>query len=187
MGVNTGSISVHTDLIDKLPIVHEALFDSYANQYEDECLPGTRTEISHQIREWALSPQGSCMFWLNGMAGTGKSTISRSVAKAFKESGSLGASFFFKRHENDRRSALKLFPTIAGQLATHIPQLAAGIQRAIQNDSGIATKALREQFDKLLLQPLLRDDVPASPVPTLLIVIDALDECEVDNDMRLVI
>lgn len=81
--------------INKLPIAHGAEFNSYMDQHEVVCLPGTRTQLLRQITEWATSPQEKCIFWLNGMAGTGKSTISRTVAKSFSQTKSLGASFFF--------------------------------------------------------------------------------------------
>ena len=140
-----------------------------------------------EIAEWAMSPEGKCIFWLNGMAGTGKSTISRTMAKHFKEEKILGASFFFKRGEGDRGNAMKLFPTIARQLAKTIPQLIPGVQKAIDNNSDIGTKGLKEQFDKILLQPLLDLDSPALSIANVVIVIDALDECDVDDDIRLIL
>lgn len=112
-------------VLEQLPIAPGAELDSYIDQHEDECLPGTRTELRRQIDEWAASPQGKCIFWLNGMAGTGKSTISRTVAKSFKQAKLLGASFFFKRGEGDRGNATKLFPTIARQLVVTNPQILA--------------------------------------------------------------
>ncbi|KAB8238806.1 WD40 repeat domain-containing protein [Aspergillus alliaceus] len=60
----------------KLTIAEGAAFDSYMNQHEVECLPGTRTDLLKQIIDWSHSPHGECVFWLNGMAGTGKSTVS---------------------------------------------------------------------------------------------------------------
>lgn len=172
--------------LDKLPIARGAEFNSYMDQHEDECLPGTRTKLLHQIAEWAVSPQGKCIFWLNGMAGTGKSTISRTVANSFKQEKLLGACFFFKRGEGDRGNAIKMFPTITRQLLSRLPQLIPGVRKATQNDPDIATKSLKEQFNKLLLQPLV-GLIHSDHRQTIVIVIDALDECELDNDIRAIL
>ncbi|KAJ5464315.1 uncharacterized protein N7458_000001 [Penicillium daleae] len=186
-------ISETTDRIDRnmdleqLPVARGAEFDSYTNQYEDYCLPGTREEILRQVLEWARSPRGKCIFWLNSRAGTGKSTISRTVTEILQNANLLGANFFFKRGERDRGSATKLFPTIIRQLAKNIPQLTPSVQKAIHDNSDIATKGLKQQFDKILLQPLLGLNLSTLPIPIVVIVIDALDECDVDNDMRLVL
>ena len=173
--------------LDQLPIALGAELDSYMDQHEDECLPGTRTELCRQVTEWAVSPQGKCIFWLNGMAGTGKSTIARTVAKSFKQTKILGASFFFKRGEGDRGNAAKLFPTIARQLVVSLPQLIPAIQKAINDDPALVAKSLKEQFDKLLLYPLLSLEHSTKQIPTTVIVIDALDECEEDNDIRVIL
>lgn len=165
----------------------QVAFDSFKDQHEHKCLPGTRTDILLQIKDWAFSPRERCIFWLNGAAGTGKSTIARTVATSFNETKILGASFFFKRGEGDRGNALKLFPTIARQLAIRIRPLLPAIQQAVQDDPAIATKAMKDQFDKLVLQPLLSIKPSDIPNDTLVIVIDALDECEGDNDVRLIL
>ncbi|KAF5860731.1 hypothetical protein ETB97_001238 [Aspergillus alliaceus] len=173
--------------IGKLPVAHGAEFGSYMDQHEDECLEGTRAQLRQQIAEWSVSPQGKCIFWLKGMAGTGKSTVSRTVAKSFEEANLLGASFFFKRGEGDRGNAIKMFPTITRQLTVNLPQLLPGVRKAINDNPDIGTKSLREQFNKLLLQPLLSLKPSAHQVPTRVIVIDALDECEQDNDIRTIL
>jgi type II secretory pathway predicted ATPase ExeA len=167
-------------------MVYGAVFDSYMDQHDSGCLPGTRTDILHQISEWAISPQGRCIFWLNGMAGTGKSTIARTVAKSFSQTKSLGASFFFKRGEGDRGNAMKLIPTIAMQLAS-IPKLLTYIQQAVCEDPAIAAKGMTDQFKKLLLQPLLSLKPCDLSIRTVLIVIDALDECDDNDEIRLIL
>jgi hypothetical protein len=168
-----------------LPSADGAFFDSFKDQHEDECLPGTREALLQQVKDWGRSSD-KCIFWLSGMAGTGKSTIARTVARSFKEDGILGATFFFKRGEGDRGSAEKLFPTIVAQLAVHIPQMIVGIRKAIDDDPAIARKSLREQFDKLMLQPLLAVDQSQSSTSPV-VVIDALDECEREEDVAVIL
>jgi hypothetical protein len=121
------------------------------------------------------------------MAGTGKSTISRTMAKSFSLSKSLGASFFFKRGEGDRGHATKLFPTIARELAKSIPQIKPALEKAVRNESGIAAKAMKEQFERLVLNPLQSLELFDLPAQTMIIVIDALDECEGEKDIRLIL
>jgi Cdc6-like AAA superfamily ATPase len=72
------------------------------------------------------------MFWLNGMAGTGKSTIARTVAQSFKDKEQLGATFFFKRGEGGRDNARYLVSTITRQLVATYRQLAPDVLAAIE-------------------------------------------------------
>ncbi|CAP61093.1 uncharacterized protein PODANS_3_630, partial [Podospora anserina S mat+] len=167
---------------DFLPTADDAAFDSHAEEHNARCHRDTRTELLRQIREWADDPHGKTIFWLNGMAGTGKSTISRTVAKSFADDGILGASFFFKRGEGDRGKATLFFPTIASQLVRKIPALEAFVREAINNNPDVARKALRDQFEKLILQPLDRIHHAIA-----VIVVDALDECDGDNDVKVII
>lgn len=170
--------------LKELPIAEGAEFGTYMDQHEEECLQGTREDLLNKVEEWAALPEGKCIFWLNGLAGTGKSTISRTVARNFQKRGLLGASFFFKRGEGDRGKATRFFPTIVRQLFTKIPELRDAILKVIQGNPGISTKSLKEQFDQLIKKPLDEiDQLKAKSFP-LVIVIDALDECEGDNDIR---
>lgn len=168
-----------------LHVAERAFYDSYFNEHEDFCLPGTRTELRSQISEWAESSDGKCIFWLNGMAGTGKSTIARTVARSFEDKGQLGATFFFKRGEADRGNAKYLMSTITKQLVTRHRRLVPDVLNAIENDPNISSKFLSEQFDKLLLQPLLK--LRLNQPTTTVIVIDALDECEREGDIRVIL
>lgn len=68
-----------------------------------------------------------------------------------------------------------------------ISGLSSGVQKTLHYDPDIASKSLREQFEKLLLQPLLNLDKLGRQPQTAVIVIDALDECEHDQDVRNII
>lgn len=165
-----------------LPVAEGAPYDSYANQHGEKCLPGTRQSLLQQIIDWAETSD-KCIFWLNGMAGTGKSTVSRTVAELFQAKGQLGASFFFKRGEADRGNARRFVSTIAKQLMATHQQLAPSIDKAIQDDPALSTKALSQQFEKLLLHPLSEGEQQGT---TSVLVIDALDECE-DSDVEVIL
>lgn len=109
------------------------------------------------------------------------------MAQTFADKGDLGASFFFKRGERDRGNAARLFTTIAADLAAKDPALAALIQAAIDASPGVTEKALKEQFEKLILQPLESLEIPCDRTKRIVFVIDALDECERDDDIRAII
>jgi hypothetical protein len=173
--------------LSKLEGVVEAALESFVDRDEFHCLQGTRTVLLQQIMDWAMSPAQKSIFWLKGMAGTGKSTISRTVARSLKNANHLGASFFFKRGEGDRASAKKFFPTLTRQLMFKISGLRSRVQKAIHDDPDIMSKSLSEQFEKLLLQPLLTLDQSSRQPQTTVIVVDALDECEHDQDVRNII
>jgi hypothetical protein len=161
-------------VLSKLPSVNEAAFNSFSDQLEPMCHPETRIALLSEINDWALDSQSKCIFWLNGMAGTGKSTISRTIARDFTHRHQLGASFFFKRGEGDRGNASKFFTTIATQLVQSLPDLRLYLKNALEMDPAISTKTMKEQFEKLIFGPLSK---LAHPLKTL-IVVDALDECE---------
>lgn len=178
------------DLVDKkidfakLPIAKGASFDSHIEEHNAKCLGNTRVELQRQIEEWATDQNGIPIFWLKGMAGTGKSTIARTVARSFANKGQLGASFFFKKGEGDRGTAGRFFTTIARDLMAHLPELTSGITEAIDADPAISEKALKDQFEKLILKPLSETVLPKA---LLIVVIDALDECERDEDIRTIL
>lgn len=66
--------------LDKLPYAKGAMFNSYGGDHMT-CHPATRVDLLRQIQDWARQPQSKSIFWLNGMAGIGKSTISWTIAE----------------------------------------------------------------------------------------------------------
>lgn len=144
--------------------------------YDGKCKEGTRAEFLQHVLNWAQSPDEKPIFWLNGMAGTGKTTISRTLAAKFQDEGILGASFFFRRGEDDRGIAKYLFTTIAKQLAERVPRMIPAIRTAVLE--GIPERTILTQFKRLLEEPLSALYPPGHQMQPMIIVIDALDECE---------
>ncbi|KAI1594577.1 WD40 repeat [Pyrenophora tritici-repentis] len=180
------SIDQKLDLT-KLPIAIGASFNSHNEEHNARCLPNTRTALLDEITTWANNNNGKSIFWLSGMAGTGKSTIARTVAQSFASRGQLGASFFFKKGEGERGNASRFFTTIATDLVACEPSMLPGIRKTLDEDFAISHKALKDQFEKLILQPLLGIKQPRSQALARVVVIDALDECEQEVDIRAIL
>ena len=143
----------------------------YKGGHHDKCLPGTRGSVLQDITLWAKTPLDQNVFWLNGLAGTGKSTIAQSISETLANDGSLGASFFCSRDFIDRRLLKHIFPTLAYQLACHYPHFRNRIIRIIKKNPTIAHTSLISQLESLLVGPLSEMNVSC------VVVIDALDEC----------
>ncbi|KAM0347577.1 hypothetical protein ACHAP4_011298 [Fusarium culmorum] len=173
--------------LNQLPIAYGASFDSKAEEHNPTCLPDTREELLKEVECWIDKSKSKTIFWLNGMAGTGKSTISRTVAHSRSKRGDLGASFFFKRGEMDRGNLDKLMPTLAYQLALSLPGVAFFVKKTLDGNPAIVGKSVREQFQKLIQEPLSEAAALAKVSSPVVIVIDALDECDQEVDIRLLI
>lgn len=189
--VTLDSLNLKIDL-GKIPYAKGAIFNAYDGLHT-LCHPATRVDLLTQIQQWAEQPDRKNIFWLNGAAGAGKSTISWTMAHwlidqaAHGENIDLGASFFFKRGEGDRGSALRLFPTMIRQLVLKIPGLDMIVAKAISSDPFIFDKALAEQFKILILQPLQNLSVASGSNRHLVLVIDALDECENETEIQTIL
>jgi hypothetical protein len=109
---------------------------------------------------------------LNGLAGTGKSTIAQTIAERTFADEWLGASFFCSRDFEDRSNLRLIFPTLSIQLARRYPEFRSTFIRLVQSDPEIVNESLYNQMKELIVRPLMR-----SPI-SMVIVIDALDECK---------
>lgn len=166
----------------KLPTAKGAAFNSQANELLPKCHPETRLDALADIDRWIEDPSTKCIFWLNGMAGTGKSTISRTLAARVSQRHTPMASFFFKKGEDDRGRADLFFTTIANQLVQQLPCITSAIREVIDADPAISDKTKTEQFKKLILNPLEKCRDSSNNPETVLVVVDALYECDQEED-----
>ncbi|UKZ71702.1 uncharacterized protein TrAtP1_012651 [Trichoderma atroviride] len=168
--------------LDYLP----ASFDAVNKQHVSGCLQHTREQLLADIRTWIDHDSEKRIYWLNGMAGTGKTTISLTIAREYYKKKQLGASFFFSRGSGDLASTRKFATTMAVQLAEYSPVLRQHIIAAATSNPRISQLALYIQWEKLIIEPLslLEPQTAQSP---LLIIVDALDECDSERDMALLI
>jgi hypothetical protein len=174
------------DLLKTLPTAADAAFNAYRRQHDPTCLTDTRVDLLQEIYNWADGQDKPCIFWLSGLAGTGKSTVAQTVAAKYSEKGSLWASFFFSRGGGDVGHAGKFVTSIAVQLANNIPALKRNVCDAIIERSDITSQSLRDQWRHLVLGPLSKLDGEDCHVSYILVV-DALDECEDENNIRIIL
>ncbi|KIM83291.1 hypothetical protein PILCRDRAFT_7241 [Piloderma croceum F 1598] len=164
--------------------VHEAEYTRSENVAR--CLPCTREGVINEIKQSIDSNTGNARIcWLKGPAGSGKSAISQTIAEWYAGKNGLLASFFFLRGAGNRSNITRFIPSLIYQLSLSIPKTKPLIERAIQNEPSIFQSSFQHQLRKLLVEPILavRNPILATLMrkKSLLIVIDALDECD-DKD-----
>jgi hypothetical protein len=155
-------------VLSKLRFAHEA---GHRHGNRNGCLHGTREGVLDKIGQWARESKQP-VFWLNGLAGTGKSAIAQTMAEGMCAEGRLGAAFFCSRDSEDRGNLQLIFPTLAFQLALRYPKFRASLLPLLPSNPGISYESPRYQMEKLLIEPLRSADIST------VILIDALAECE---------
>ncbi|KAI0339642.1 WD40 repeat-like protein [Trametopsis cervina] len=170
------------------------------------CLDGTRAPLLERISHWTQGlrtedrsidqPQADYggnesmrtteailkgtdsprVFWVHGLAGSGKSTISHTVAKMVKDQGLHMSCFFCKRDDGDRSAPDRLLPSLAYQFSHQHPAYREAVMQVLRgNNSGeVFSGAVSAQFQHLFTNILPSVTHPLQPH---IVIIDALDEC----------
>ncbi|KAJ7636959.1 hypothetical protein FB45DRAFT_452504 [Roridomyces roridus] len=138
----------------------------------NRCLPDTRQEVIDEIVDWVNKPESTPYFWLYGVAGSGKSTISNTIAEMFDKLHRLGGSFRFSRDIASRNEPTYIFGNLAFQITQLSPQLKSSVLDAIRQNGPMGSFPLRNQFATYIVDVLNSVDLTGPIV----FVIDALDE-----------
>ncbi|CAE6422691.1 unnamed protein product [Rhizoctonia solani] len=145
------------------------------------CTQGTREAQINMLLDWARTPESGKTCWMNGMAGTGKTTIAYSVCTDLDAASALGASFFCSRTIPECRQVKHIIPSIAYQLARFSLPFRCELVKALDSDPDANTRALNIQYKKLIVDPLIQAQ---KSLPTdFIVVIDALDECDNEDSV----
>ncbi|KAI6758038.1 hypothetical protein HG531_003863 [Fusarium graminearum] len=142
------------------------------------CLQGTRQNVLRDIYDWAEDTKSPTICWLPGLAGTGKSTVSRTVARDLRDR-CLGGCFFFKKGAGNRAGGRTIFSIIAYQLALNFPPVRQYIIDAVQEDPSSVMRSMNEQLRILIREPL--NKVQDKKFITVVLVVDTFDECDADD------
>ncbi|KAK7020799.1 hypothetical protein R3P38DRAFT_3197225 [Favolaschia claudopus] len=163
---------IESDLLQRLTPAQ------YNAALREECLQGTRKDIITKIADWLSSPpnaSASNIFWLHGVAGSGKSTIANTVAQYFQNLHRLGAFIFFDRDTFSSCDIRGVLHHIANRLAESNVRVRKALCDALSADAMLVDANYRTQFHKLVLDPL----TAAAPYiyGPIVIIVDGLDEC----------
>ncbi|CAE6477461.1 unnamed protein product [Rhizoctonia solani] len=149
------------------------------------CTEGTRIGILSGLNDWLNDPAALPIYWMNGMAGTGKTTIASTFCERVEYRKLLAASFFCTRSSAECRIATRIIPTIAYQLARYSIPYQYALCKVLERNPKLGSKNIPKQFEQLLKEPLqqVKDAMPER----LLVVVDALDECDDRNGVELIL
>lgn len=119
------------------------------------CMEGTREQLLDDIVAWAADSQTQPVFLLDGMAGTGKTTVTESLCRLLDSKGILAGSFFCWRFDNsERKDVRRILPSLAFSAARIFPTFSEALVAVLDDDPDIAYRSLEDQFEKLLSDPI---------------------------------
>ncbi|KAG8710861.1 hypothetical protein FRC09_020896 [Ceratobasidium sp. 395] len=139
------------------------------------CTPDTRLDVMKQLRNWSQGSKSKRVYWLNGMAGTGKTTIAYSLCSELERAGQLAGSFFCSRQLPECRDVGIILPSIAYQLALSSRPYRYELSGTLERDPDVHNQPVDRQFHSLIAAPLRK--VRKQLRGDLVVVFDALDEC----------
>ena len=169
-----------TEWVAGLPYAKYAAYNTRQAPDDQEpqgCMEGTREQILAELEEWAVNDAAPRVFWLNGMAGTGKTSIAHSFSARLDKNQILGASFFCSRSASrEVRDASLIITTIASTLSHLSPVLRSAMSKVVEKKPNVGSMhKVSVQFRLLLVDPI--KSVLGSSIRTYVVVVDALDEC----------
>ena len=136
------------------------------------CTENTCRALLDKLQVWADDETTTKVYWLNGMAGTGKTTIAYSFSEILRKKGLLSGTFF-SSHLRVDTSNVRCIITL--QLARKFPSLSHLILDVVEDDPNYSSRRIGKQFLNFMVKPLTA--VYRNARGVLVIVLDALDEC----------
>jgi hypothetical protein len=149
-------------------------------------MEGTRESLLHHIIGWVANGSGrkdmSNTFWIYGLPGIGKTSLSHSICVSLHDKKLLAGAFFCRRDDSNLGEPRNILPTLIYKLAETFQPFRAIVADRFRSDPNMTPESMR---DTLLLD-FIRD-LPRHPQRTLVFVIDALDECGDDESRRVLL
>ena len=174
-------LSLYLSLLVEPPIkLQVSYFESDIDFHSRMFHAGTRQWLFDEIETWRLKTRKNqnspniCM--ITGNPGMGKTVVAAKISSQFKSEGRLAGCFFFQYHIGKRSNPKMLVQSLCHQFRSSLNGYADIVEEDITTIDPDSL-SVSELFAYLIKEPLSRiSEHPDSMV----IVIDALDECDYD-------
>ena len=141
-------------------------------------MEGTRQSLLNQIIAWATNKSGykdeSNTYWIYGSPGIGKTALAHSICASFHDREQLAGAFFCRRDDPHLSEARNILPTLIYKLARMFTPFRKIVAKRLRNDPNMTPESMEHS---LFLDFICSLPSPHHPERTLVLVIDALDEC----------
>jgi len=142
-------------------------------------MDGTREFILDQIFAWVTNGPGqegvdqSTPYWIYGLPGIGKTSLAHSICERLDERKQFAGAFFCRSDDANSSKPRNILPTLIYQLAKTSPRFRSIVTEHLHKNQHITPQSMQ---DTLFLE-FIRSIPHHSNPDTLVVVIDALDEC----------
>jgi len=138
------------------------------------CMEGTRQSILDQVTAWVADGLGpSNTYWIYGLPGIGKTSLSHSICKTLDERNQLIGAFFCQRDDTNSSEPRNILPTLIYKLAKNSPTFRRIVAEQLRSKPNLTTESMTDThfLDFIRSMPSQPNEHPCA------FVIDALDEC----------
>ena len=142
------------------------------------CMDGTRQSLLNQITDWVVNNSGQenvlqkNAYWLYGSPGIGKTSLAHSICASLHERNHLAGAFFCRRDDPILSEPMNILPTFIHKLAIILPAFRAIVVNRLRDDPNLTPESMKGSLFLEFIRSL-----PSHLGNTLVLVVDALDEC----------
>jgi len=137
-------------------------------------MEGTRQSILNQVIAWvANGSESSNIYWIYGLPGIGKTSLSHSICKTLDERNLLIGAFFCQRDDTNSSEPRNIIPTLIYKLAEISPTFRRIVAEQLRSKPNLTTESMTNThfLDFIRSMPSQPNERPCA------FVIDALNEC----------
>jgi len=143
------------------------------------CMDGTRESILNQVIAWVTNGPGQgdvdrgTPYWIYGSPGIGKTSLAHSICKKLLHRNKFAGAFFCRRDNTNSSEPRNILPTLIYQLANSSPPFRSIVTEHLTKNPHMTPQSM----EGTLFLEFIRSIPCHSNPDTLVVVIDALDEC----------